>query len=81
MKENMMSGPLDLSIVIPAYNEEHRLPPYLVRILAYLEAQHLSYEVIIVDDGSRDGTAALLQENCGFSPTLTAPLPSRSWRS
>jgi dolichyl-phosphate beta-glucosyltransferase len=61
MKESMMTKPLELSVVIPAYNEERRLPAYLVEILAYLEVQHFSFEVIIVDDGSQDGTAVMVE--------------------
>lgn len=45
-----------LSIVIPAYNEEKRLPATLERIAEYLSTRDLSYEVLIVDDGSRDTT-------------------------
>ncbi|MBI3721250.1 MAG: glycosyltransferase family 2 protein [Fimbriimonas ginsengisoli] len=51
---------IDLSLVIPAYNEERRLPGSLRRVLAYLEQQRLSYELIVVDDGSRDGTRDLV---------------------
>jgi dolichyl-phosphate beta-glucosyltransferase len=61
MKESMMTGPLELSVIIPAYNEERRLPAYLGEILAYLEAQPFSSEVIIVDDGSQDGTAEMVE--------------------
>jgi dolichyl-phosphate beta-glucosyltransferase len=56
-----MTEPLELSVVIPAYNEERRLPFYLSGIVAYLEAQPFSSEVIIVDDGSQDGTAAIVE--------------------
>jgi len=56
-----------LSIIIPAYNEEKRLPVYLARILEYLELQDISYEIIVVDDGSHDLTAEVVdrfkQEN------------------
>jgi dolichyl-phosphate beta-glucosyltransferase len=52
----------ELSIVIPAYNEERRLPETLRRIGKYLEARRVSAEVIVVDDGSRDATAALVEE-------------------
>jgi dolichyl-phosphate beta-glucosyltransferase len=45
-----------LSVVIPAYNDEVRLPASLVRVIDYLRAGSRSYEVIVVDDGSRDGT-------------------------
>lgn len=61
MKESTMTGPPELSVVIPAYNEERRLPPYLAGIIAYLETQPFSSEVIVVDDGSQDGTAAIVE--------------------
>jgi dolichyl-phosphate beta-glucosyltransferase len=43
--------------VIPAYNEAKRLPPTLAKIRAYLEAHGVSYEIVVVDDGSTDKTA------------------------
>jgi glycosyltransferase involved in cell wall biosynthesis len=53
-----MSGtPPELSIIIPAYNEEQRLPRALQRIVEFIAARRLSAEVIVVDDGSTDGTA------------------------
>jgi dolichyl-phosphate beta-glucosyltransferase len=45
------------SVVIPAFNEAARLPGYLKEIQAYFEGRDEGYEVIVVDDGSRDGTA------------------------
>lgn len=55
-----MSGvQLDLSIVVPAYNEELRLPATLERLAEYLPTLRLQTEVLIVDDGSRDRTAAV----------------------
>ena len=50
------------SVVIPAYNEAARLPTYLKEVLAYFEGRDESYEVIVVDDGSRDGTADRVRE-------------------
>jgi dolichyl-phosphate beta-glucosyltransferase len=47
----------ELSVVIPAYNEMHRLGRSLERILEYLEHRDLDYEVVVVDDGSEDGTS------------------------
>lgn len=47
-----------LTIVIPAYNEARRLPATLDRILHYLDRQDYSAQIIVVDDGSTDGTAA-----------------------
>ena len=52
---------VDLSIVVPAYNEEQRLPPTLERLHAFLSAQPLRYEIVVVDDGSKDGTCAVVE--------------------
>ena len=51
-----------LSIVIPAYNEESRLPDTLATILDYLERQCYEWEIIVADDGSADATAAVAQD-------------------
>jgi len=48
-----------LSIVIPSYNEELRLPATLERVAAYLQDATRPAEVIVVDDGSKDRTAAV----------------------
>ena len=48
-----------LSIIVPAYNEEQRLPATLALMRAYLDGRDEPYEVLIVDDGSSDGTVAL----------------------
>ncbi len=48
---------IDLSIVIPAYNEERRLAPTLERVQQYLREQEYRAEVIVVDNNSRDATA------------------------
>lgn len=57
---------IDLSIVVPAYNEEHRLPPTLERLHRFLETQPLRYEIVVVDDGSKDDTCGVV-ERCGLS--------------
>ena len=49
----------ELSIIIPSYNEELRLPATLERIAAYLSDSGQDAEVLVVDDGSKDGTAAV----------------------
>ena len=46
-----------LSIIIPAYNEELRLPPTLARVATFLRTQPYTAEVIIVENGSTDNTA------------------------
>ena len=51
-----------LSVVIPVYNETRRLATSVPTILSYFEAQPYSYELVIVDDGSSDGTADLARK-------------------
>jgi len=46
-----------LSVIIPAYNEEKRLPPTLEQVGGYLSAKSWSHEIIVVSDGSADQTA------------------------
>ena len=50
-----------LSLVIPVYNEEKRLPASLKQVLEYLKAQSYSAEVIIVENGSQDATFEIAQ--------------------
>jgi len=51
-----------LSIVIPAYNEENRLPKTLLKIDGYLRKQNYEYEIIVVNDGSEDKTAEIVKK-------------------
>jgi len=57
-----------LSVIIPAYNEEQRLGPPLGRVLGYLRANYPSFELIVVDDGSRDRTAAVVNAAIAEEP-------------
>lgn len=54
----MEAPQLELSVVIPAYNEAHAIAGVVDRLARTLEGQgHTSYEILVVDDGSKDGTA------------------------
>ena len=57
----------NLSIVVPAYNEAARLGESLQGIVAYLQEQREPAEIIVVDDGSTDNTAAVAEENLADS--------------
>merc|ERR550519_1392971 len=50
---------LDLTVVVPAYNEQDRLPKMLDECLEFLESRSSTYEVILVDDGSSDSTSSV----------------------
>ena len=56
-----MNGAPELSIVVPSYNEELRLPASLEKIAAYIRGKKPNTEVIVVDDGSTDRTAAVAE--------------------
>ena len=59
------------SLIIPAYNEAERLPPYLSSIRAYLaDAYPDAHEVLVVDDGSTDGTRELVTDAAAQWPAL-----------
>ncbi len=53
---------MNLSVVVPAYNETQRILPSIAAIVQYLDQHHPDFEVVVVDDGSSDGTAQLVQE-------------------
>lgn len=55
------AAPLDLSVIIPAYNEETRLGKSLHSVRNYLEERGLSFEVLVVDDGSTDRTSEIVR--------------------
>lgn len=55
-------NPIDLSVVIPCYNEAPILAESLPELLAALRGMRLTSELILVDDASRDGTVSLLEE-------------------
>ena len=59
-----------LSIIVPSYNEELRLPATLEKIAAYLQQNERTTEVIVVDDGSRDGTAEVARSFAAKTPLL-----------
>ncbi len=68
-----------LSVVVPAYNEEKRLGASLKRMLAYFDAQDYPVEILVVDDGSSDGTAGIVQQiaACRSQVRLLAYQPNR----
>jgi hypothetical protein len=66
-----LSSFVDLSIVVPAYNEEQRLPPTLDRLARFLATLPLRAEIVVVDDGSKDDTCG----SCGRPRTAARAPP------
>jgi undecaprenyl-phosphate 4-deoxy-4-formamido-L-arabinose transferase len=60
-----------LSIVIPVYNEEAVLPTLFGRLYPSLDALGISYEIVFVNDGSRDRSVALLRQQFSERPEVT----------
>ncbi len=61
-----------VSVIIPVYNEEQALPLLFARLYPALDALGASYEVVFINDGSRDRSAALLREQFERGPTSRA---------
>ena len=59
-----------ISIIIPAFEEQERLSDSVAKILGYVQRENLSAELIIVDDGSADETAAVAEQACAAFPDL-----------
>lgn len=64
------NAPPFLSVVVPAYNEERRLPQTLETIVAYLNRQSYTSELIVVDDGSSDHTAQVVESFVASHPRV-----------
>lgn len=61
---------LFLSIIIPVYNEENRLPHAMEQVFAFLEKQAYPGEVLVIENGSTDGTLQLAQQYAREYPNL-----------
>ncbi|HEY9825077.1 MAG TPA: glycosyltransferase, partial [Stenomitos sp.] len=58
----LVPSALQVSVVVPLYNEVESVPHLLDAIAQVLQREGLAYEIIAVDDGSTDGTTALLKQ-------------------
>ncbi len=71
-----------LSVVIPAYNEAARILPTLDAVAAHLSAQPFTWEVVVVDDGSSDGTPGLVESWARDEPRVrleSIPHAGKGW--
>ena len=72
MLRDFMDARPDISVVIPAYDEVENLPPLLAELRAALEACGRSWELLLVDDGSRDGTGEAMEAEAARDPRVRA---------
>ena len=63
-----------LSIIIPAYNEEERIVKTLEEITSFMRKTKIDYELIVVDDGSKDKTYEVTQNFFSLYPDLNFKL-------
>ena len=70
---------MQLSVVVPLFNEEESLLPLVERILSHVRPLGIPFELVLVDDGSRDRTAAVLRELSSQVPELVAVLLRRNY--
>src|SRR5690554_6385388 len=61
---------LDLSVIVPLFNEEESLPELTAWLLKVLEPLSLSFEILMVDDGSSDGSWQVVQQLAKDTPQL-----------
>jgi len=74
-----MTTDLALSVVVPLFNEEASLELLVEQLLSVLRPLGVPFELVLVDDGSRDGTASLLQRLSAAVPELVAVLLRRNY--
>ena len=74
-----MSAPLNLSVVVPLYNEEESLPHLVQQLLAALRPSDEAFELVLVDDGSSDRTANVLAKLSAEVPEVVAVLLRKNY--
>ena len=74
-----MSAPLDLSVVVPLYNEEESLPHLVEQLLASLRPSGERFELVLVNDGSSDRTAEVLERLSRDIPELVGVLLRKNY--
>ena len=65
-----LDSPLDITLVIPCLNEEERIRGTLDESVSAMQELGYSYELLVIDDGSTDGTSRVVKEYCAAHPEL-----------
>ena len=78
-RPSLMTSHLDLSVVVPLYNEEESLPHLVEQLLQALRPSGERFELVLVNDGSSDDTARVLEQLSGEVPELVAVLLRKNY--
>jgi len=78
-KARGMTSPMDLSVVVPLYNEEESLPELVDQLLKALRPTGEVFELVLVNDGSTDGTAKVLEKLINKTPELVGVLLRKNY--
>jgi len=70
-RDRQEMNPIELSVIVPVYNEEQGLHTLFDRIYPALDKLGISYEIVFINDGSRDRSAAILREQFQKRPDVT----------
>lgn len=79
LEKSVMREPLDLSLVVPIYNEYESIPKLVDTITQVMQGSNLAYEIVCVDDGSVDGSPDLLRQLATENDQLSVLLLRRNY--
>lgn len=63
---------MDISVIIPLYNEDESLPELIAWIERVMDANRFTYEIVLIDDGSKDNSWAIIEENAKRNDSIRA---------
>lgn len=63
---------MDISVIIPLYNEDESLPELIAWIERVMDANRFTYEIVLIDDGSKDNSWAIIEENAKRNNSIRA---------
>ena len=66
----MMPRPKELSVVVPCYNEEEALPIFYNTVTEIVKSMGITYELVLVDDGSSDHTLDIMRDLARRDPAV-----------
>lgn len=66
----MTNPPVELSLIVPAYNEQHLIADHLALLVQYLQNRVAGFEILMVDDGSTDQTVRVVRQVCETLPQV-----------